>query len=130
MRDGETIVVGPARAYSVFYWIMALIISAPFMLTPLPLFAWYKLAVINRTRAIYRMGDRAITFHRGRLFVRDEDTIPITAIDNVKLDRSVLGNIFGWVNMLFMTRADVYKIGHVSRDEAVRFRNIFLEQHG
>ena len=123
----ETIVVGPAPAYSFLYWVGAIVLSALLAFVPLPFFAWYKFAVINRTRAIYRMGDRAVTFHRGRLFVRDEDTIPISAIDNVKLDRSVPGKIFGWVNMFFMTRSDVYRIDHVDYDEAVRFRNIFLE---
>lgn len=130
MQDKEIIVVGPAPAFSILYWLGAIVFSALFAFLPMPFLAWYKLAVINRTRAIYRVGDRAVTFHRGRLFVRDEDTIPISAIDNIKLDYTVPGKVFGWVNMFFMTRTDVYRIDHVSSEDAVRFRNIFLEGDG
>jgi len=135
MDKKQVVVVKPARAYSVFFWISAVFwslligaVTAGLGLLLFPFFIWYKLAVINRTRAFYRPGEKAIIFHRGRWFVRDEDAIPVKSIDNIKLDKSVLGNIFGWVNIRFMTRSDDYRIKYVDRNEAMRFRNVFIDE--
>lgn len=124
-----------AGAYSVFFWINAIIwtviLAALTMgvgLLLFPILLWRKIAVINRTGIDYSDDAKSFTFYRGRWFVRDDDTIPVKSIDNVKINRSLSGKIFGWCDVLVETRAEAYKIAHVTTRNAERFRQAFLAQ--
>lgn len=127
--------VGVARAYSVFFWINALlwtaiiaVLTAGLGMFLLPFLAWYKWRVINRTKIVFEQDTNRIKFQRGRWFVLDDDIIPVKSIDNVKLNRSVLGRIFGWCDIDAATRVERYRIRHVSTRSAEAFRLAFLAQ--
>ena len=117
------------QSYSVFFWLNAVfwsIITAGIALPVIVLLAIYKFRVINRSKIQFSNGARAIKFLRGRWFVRDDDMIPVSAVDNVKLDRSILGRIFGWCDILFETRSETYRLRYVSTKQAEQFRDMFL----
>lgn len=126
--------VGVSKNYSMFYWInatlWALIIAIPsggIGLLLFPVLLWYKKAVINRTKIIFDNAQKRFIFQRGRWFVKDDDVVPVKSVDNVKLNRSISGKIFGWCNIEVETRAEKYKIKYVSTKAAERFRESFLE---
>jgi len=123
-----------ARAYSIFYWINALLISSLVaVVTPgvgiflLAIFAWHKMAVVNRTKIIFEDSTKFMTFQIGRWFVKDDDRVPVNAIDNLKLNRSVPGKIFGWVEISVETRSENYRIPYVDTKKAEQFRDRFLD---
>ena len=121
MQDAHTN-VDLSTAYTVFYWLIDGIVLFFIMLVISGLGSpggawlvgciivlikiWYKKAVLNRTKIFYEKGAKQITFQRGRWFVRDEDFIPIKAIDNIKLDRSLPGKIFGFCTLRLATRGN------------------------
>ena len=122
-----------SRAYSIFFWINAILVtmiasvlSAGIGILLFPLFVWYKLAVLNRTKIEYLTGDNKLTFFTGRWFVRDDDVVPLKAIDNVKLNRSLPGKIFGWADIIIETRSENYRINCVATKTAQSFRDRFL----
>lgn len=125
--------VGVAISYSIFFWIVWIIISVVIgtftaglgLLILLPSF-WYKKAVVNRNRILFETGSKSITCEHGRWFVKDDDLVPISAIDNVKLDRSLLGKIFGWCVITIETRSESYSLSYVSTNEAEAFRKALL----
>ena len=126
--------VGVASSYSFFFWIAWSIIPVAavmqtgeplILIVLLPLF-WYKRAVVNRNRILFETGSNSITCEHGRWFVKDDDLVPISAIDNVKLDRSLLGKIFGWCVITIETRSESYSLSHVSTNEAEAFRKALL----
>lgn len=125
--------VGIASSYTFFFWIAWIIVSAAIaavtaglgLILLLPLF-WYKRAVVNRNRILFETGSNSITCEHGRWFVKDDDLVPISAIDNVKLDRSLLGKIFGWCVITIETRSESYSLSHVSTNEAEAFRKALL----
>ena len=125
--------VGVAGAYSLFYWVNSVLWTA--IITPftagigialLPILFWYKKAVINRTKIIFENDTKRFIFQRGRWFVKDDDVVPVKAVDNVKLNRSITGKIFGWCNIQIETRSETYKINYVATKEAEAFREAFL----
>ena len=125
--------VGVAISYSIFFWIVWIIISVVIgtftsglgLLILLPSF-WYKKAVVNRNRILFETGSKSITCEHGRWFVKDDDLVPISAIDNVKLDRSLLGKIFGWCVITIETRSESYSLSYISTNEAEAFRKALL----
>ena len=125
--------VGIASSYTFFFWIAWIIVSAAIaavtaglgLILLLPLF-WHKRAVVNRNRLLFEPGSNNITCEHGRWFVKDDDLVPISAIDNVKLDRSLLGKIFGWCVITIETRSESYSLSHVSTNEAEAFRKAIL----
>lgn len=127
MKERKHSDVTVSRAYSVFYWLMALALTVATYGLILPFAIWYKLAVINRTKIIFNEGTKAMTFQRGRWFVKDDDRVPVRAIDNVKLDRSILGKLFGWANITVETRSERYRIKHIGTAQAEQFRERFLD---
>lgn len=127
--------VGVSRSYSIFYWVNALLLTtiiaaltAGIGVFLFPIVVWYKLAVINRTKVMFEDSTNMLIFQRGRWFVKDDDIVPVKAIDNVKLNRSILGKIFGWCDISIETRSEVYSIKYVSTRQAERFRLAFLEK--
>ena len=48
--------------------------------------------------------------------------MPISATDNVKLERSLLGKIFGWRVITIETGSESYSLSYVSTNEAGAFR--------
>lgn len=126
--------VSVAPAFSIFYWIFWLpLVAAVTIFTLgvgtllLPLLAWYKMAVVNRTRIRFERGSNRFTFERGRWFVKDDDVVTVKSVDNVKLDRSLPGKMFGWCNIQVETRSEMYQINNVSTVQAERFRRLILE---
>lgn len=125
--------VSIASSYTFFFWIAWIIVSAAIaavtaglgLILLLPLF-WYKRAVVNRNRILFETDSNSITCEHGRCFVKDDDLVPISAIDNVKLDRSLLGKIFGWCVIAIETRSESYSLSHVSTNEAETFRKALL----
>jgi len=64
--------VGPAGAYTAFYWIrtalVTTVVAIPTMgmgLILLPVFVWHKKAVVNRTKIVVGEGDRHVKFQHG-----------------------------------------------------------------
>ncbi|MBL0372604.1 PH domain-containing protein [Rhizobium sp. KVB221] len=130
---GETSNVEISGAYSVFFWLNAIfwtvLISIPTLgagLLLILIFLWYKKAVLNRTKIIFTNGTKLFTAQKGRWFVKDDDVVPVKAVDNVKIDRSILGKIFGWCDIIIETRSEAYRIRHVNSKRAERFRKAFL----
>lgn len=126
--------VGIASSYSIFFWTLWIVIAVVIgiftagvgaLLILLPSF-WYKRAVVNRNRILFETDSNSITCEHGRWFVKDDDLVPISAIDNVKLDRSLLGKIFGWCVITIETRSESYSLSHVSTNEAEAFRKALL----
>ena len=135
-----------SKAYTIWFWFTHIVaclvlgslfgaatensgtaILVVFILTTPPTI-WYKKAVLNRTKIIFENGTNKVTYQRGRWFVRDEDIIPVKSIDNVKLDRSLLGKILGYCHMSLETRGnEPYKLKAVSTKQAERFRDAFIE---
>lgn len=138
--------VNTSGAYTVYYWVSTLLscffigfllagfneghlafLFLPFFII-LPLSVWHKKAVVNRTKIIFENASNKITYQRGRWFVKDEDVIPVKAVDNVKIDRSVLGKIFGFCSMSLETKgSEPYALKGVSTKEAEGFRDAFIE---
>lgn len=125
--------VGVSGSYSVFFWVMAIIVTAVAAVASggigiliFPFLIWHKLAVVNRTKILFEDNTNRLTFQRGRWLVKDDDVVPVKAIDNVKLNRSLLGKIFGWCDILIETRSEAYKIKNVSTKQAEKFREAFL----
>ena len=125
--------VGIASSYSIFFWIVWIVIAVGICafagglgLLVLLLPFWYKRAVVNRNRILFETGSQSITCEHGRWFVKDDDLVPISAIDNVKLDRSLLGKIFGWCVIMIETRSESYSLSYVSTNEAEAFRKALL----
>lgn len=125
--------VNVAGSYSWFFWINSVVITAiaaalsgGIGIILFPIMVWYKRMVINRTKIIFENDTNRLTFQRGRWFVKDDDVVPVKAIDNVKLNRSIMGKIFGWCDILIETRSETYKIKYVSSKEAEKFRDQFL----
>lgn len=125
--------VGVSRAYTFFFWLNAIVWSlllgtatagVGFLL--LPVLAWYKVAVINRTKILFENETKRFVFQRGRWFVKDDDVVPVKAVDNVKLNRSITGKIFGWCDIQVETRSETYKIKYVATAAAEQFREAFL----
>ena len=112
--------VGVARGYSIFFWTAWIICILGILL--LPILLWYKKAVVNRSRIRFKAGSDRVTVEHGRWFVKDEDTVPVSAIDNIKLDHSVLGKMAGWCDITVVTRSEEYHIPYVSASSAKRFR--------
>ena len=125
--------VGIASSYSIFFWTVWIVIAVGIWafagalgLLVLLLPFWYKRAVVNRNRILFETGSNSITCEHGRWFVKDDDLVPISAIDNVKLDRSLLGKIFGWCVIMIETRSESYSLSYVSTNEAEAFRKALL----
>lgn len=125
--------VNVAGSYGVFFWISAIIwttvvavFTAGFGILLFPILVWYKKMVVNRTKIIFENDTNKLTFQRGRWLVKDDDVVPVRAIDNVKLNRSLMGKIFGWCDILIDTRSETYKIKYVSTKAAEQFRDAFL----
>ena len=126
----KTLEVGPAGAYTVFYWIrsalVTTVVAIPTMglgLILLPVFLWHKKAVINRTKIMVGEGARHADFKHGRWFIADEDQIPLKSIDNIKVDHSILGKIFGWCTLVLETRSENYELRHVCKASAKEFKD-------
>lgn len=107
--------------------LLAILIAVPLIATMFGNSVWRKLAVINRTKITYGDDATKLVFHRGRYFVKDEDAVPLRAIDNVKLNRSLLGKVFGWCDLSLETRSEGYEIPYVSSKQAEIFRKEFLD---
>lgn len=125
--------VGIASSYTFFFWIVWIVIAVGICafagglgLLILLLPFWHKRAVVNRNRLLFEPGSKSITCEHGRWFVKDDDLVPISAIDNVKLDRSLLGKLFGWCVITIETRSESYSLSHVSTNEAEAFRKALL----
>lgn len=125
--------VGIASSYSIFFWTVWIVIAVGICafagalgLLILLLPFWYKRAVVNRNRILFETGSNSITCEHGRWFVKDDDLVPVSAIDNVKLDRSLLGKIFGWCVIMIETRSESYSLSYVSTNEAEAFRKALL----
>ena len=127
-----------STAYTVFFWLIHVIICLFILLVGYDetvgawllvfivtlLHTWQKKAVLNRSKIFYEKGANTITVQTGRYFVRDEDIIPIKAIDNIKMDRSLPGKIFGFCTLKLMTRGnEVYKMRGPSTKQAEKFRD-------
>lgn len=118
-----------ATVFSVFYWIVWGGLSLLFVIT-FPIVAWYYFAVVRRKRFEFREGDNRITYVKGGWFVSDDDSLPLRAIDNVKIDRSLLGAIFGWCTIRLETRSENYKLSGVSQSQSQSFRTAILDALG
>ncbi|NRA86449.1 MAG: PH domain-containing protein [Rhizobiales bacterium] len=90
----------------------------------------YKKRILNRTKIVFSVEERIVKFYKGGWFVVDDDTIPINSIDNIKLDRSLIGNLYNSVGITIETRSEKYKLPYVSAQQAEEFRKAFIElQH-
>ncbi|WP_245290258.1 MULTISPECIES: PH domain-containing protein [unclassified Shinella] len=125
--------VGVSMSFSIFYWCAALIWTTLAAIATggvgillFFVFLWRKVAVINRTKIIFENNTNRLTVQHGRWFIKDDDVVPVKAIDNVKLNRSILGKIFGWCDIMIETRSEAYVIKYVSTRMAETFRNDFL----
>ena len=121
--------VSVSTAYSVFFWVKWITISvvlSPFTLglslLLLPFLFWYKQAVVNRSKFLFETGGKTITCEHGRWFVLDDDIVQVSAIDNIKLNRSGLGKLFGWCHMTIESRSASYALACVATAEAEAFR--------
>lgn len=122
--------VGVATSSTVIYWLfwlLLIVISMGLALIIFPISLIYRLRVTNRTRLVYDENSNRVRYTRGRLFTLDDDVIPVRSIDNVKIDRTVLGSLFGWCNLEIYTRAEKYRLTQVSKQDAEAFREAFLE---
>ena len=140
MQDTHTN-VNLSTAYTVSYWlwnvlfIMLVVVVlglteeawlVGFILTLLSI--WHKKAVVNRTKIFYEKGANKLTFQTGRWFVRDEDFIPIKAIDNIKMDRSLPGKLLGFCTLRLETHGnEPYLMKGPSTKQAEKFRDAIFE---
>ena len=143
MQDTHTNVES-STAYSVFYW-LSHVIFCLFIMLGIAGFGsaggawlfgfivtlsslWYKKAVLNRTKIFYEKGTNKILYQTGRYFVRDEDFIPIKSIDNIKMDRSLPGKIFGFCTLRLETQGnEPYLLKGISTKQAEEFRDAIFE---
>ena len=127
--------VSVATSYSVAFWavwgvilIVLIGLTAGAALLLLPFLFWYKQAVINRNQFLLEKGAKRMMVKHGRWFVVDDDRVAISAIDNIKLNRSMFGAIFGWCTIVVETRSEVYPLAHASSKEATAFREVILAE--
>ena len=116
-----TIAIAPA--VTVIYWL-----ARGWLVPLLPVFIWHKKAVVNRNRILFEEDAHSVTVHHGRWFVLDDDIVQISAIDHIKLNRSVLGKIFGYCDLTLETRSEIYQLKDVSTRQAEAFRDTILSR--
>lgn len=118
MNDRLLLEVRVAKAYTVWFWILYFIPSL--FIIPYFFIYWYKYRVVNRN--YIELYPKTLHLYQGRWFVADDDVVYTSAVDHIKVDRSILGYIFGWCTLVITTRSGqfIYKYMDMKASESLR----------
>lgn len=118
MNDRLLLEVRVAKAYTVWFWILYFIPSL--FIIPYFFIYWYKYRVVNRN--YIELYPKTLHLYQGRWFVADDDVVYTSAVDHIKVDRSILGYIFGWCTLVITTRSGqfTYKYMDMKASESLR----------
>lgn len=86
------------------------------------------MATINILRAIKRnaleFDGEKITLTIGRIFVVDDEMLPLSSVSSILLDKSLVGRILGYCTIRIITRASNAIVMHnASEKQAIAFRD-------
>lgn len=101
MSEKILLTINVAKSYTILFWIVYLVPSL--FLIPFPFIYWYKRRVINRN--YIELHRRTLRLYQGRWFVLDDDVVYTSAVDHIKIDRSIIGYFFGWCSVTITTRS-------------------------
>lgn len=119
MTDTPLLEVRIAKAYTIFFWILYCIPSL--FILPYIFIYWYKVRVINRN--YIELYPKTLHLYQGRWFVADDDVVYTNAVDHIKIDRSVMGYIFGWCTLVITTRNGQFVYHYMNMKDSEALRN-------
>ena len=119
MANTVILEVKVAKPYSFIFWILYLIPSL--LILPFPIIYWYKKRVIDRN--YIELYPKTIHLYQGRWFVADDDVVYTTAVDHIKIDRTILGYIFGWCTLIISTRSGQFTYKYMDMETSELLRN-------
>ena len=86
----------------------------------------YK-ALLNPYKLLILTDRRIIGSVKPRLLTKDRVDLAHAAIDNLREDETIMGNLFGWVAITIESRSQSYTLTMVSKGSAKRFKQQFSE---
>jgi len=101
-------------------WILVLMIIGIFIFL-------YKLYVM-KNEVIILTNKRVIGSVNPKLFTKDKIELTLKAVDNIKEDETLFGNIFGWTAIKIESRSAGYIQRQVTKDSVSNLKNKFYEQ--
>lgn len=119
MSDSVLIEIRIAKAYTVFFWCLYLLPSL--LIIPFPFIYWYKKRVVDRN--YIELYTKTLHLYQGRWFVCDDDVVYTNAVDHIKIDRSILGYIFGWCTLIITTRNGQFIYDYMDMKNCESLRN-------
>lgn len=101
-------------------WILVLMIIGIFVFL-------YKLYVM-KNEVIILTNKRVIGSVNPKLFTKDKIELTLKAVDNIKEDETLFGNIFGWTAIKIESRSAGYIQRQVTKNSVSNLKNKFYEQ--
>lgn len=100
-------------------WILVLLIIGIFIF----LYKWY----VMKNEIIILTNKRIIGSLNPQLITKDKIELPLPSIDNLQEDETILGNLFGWVDLKIESRSASYTQRQVTKESVRNFKKQFYE---